>query len=200
MTSQITGKVRVKQGDCRDLTALVGGKFDAIITSPPYLNAIDYLRGHKLALVWLGYTIPVLRQIRAGSIGTENSGSTRHRRVADYSGLGDLISGISDLPVRQKSIINKYAIDAEAMLREMRAVIAPGGRLVLVLADSVVRGVEVPSSKIFSEIAHRIGFKTIDRVVREIPAAKRYLPIAGETSSLARRMRYESIETFRVAD
>lgn len=197
LSFSVTGAVSVSRGDCRNLTRFEADQFDAIITSPPYLNAIDYLRGHKLALVWLGYTIPTLREIRAGSIGTERSGSTQHNRISDYRSLGDLVSNVTGLPVRQRSIVSKYAYDAEEMIMQMRRVIAPGGALVLVLADSVVRGVEVPSSKIFSGIANQFGFKTVEKTVREIPSTRRYLPIAGETGSLARRMRYETVETFR---
>lgn len=200
ISEDLPGRVEVYHGDCRDIKSLVTSKFDAIITSPPYLNAIDYLRGHKLALVWIGYTIPMLRAIRSGSIGTEKSGSTRIRKTPDYPDLQAVVSDLSELPVRQRSIVNRYAYDAELMLKEMREMVGPQGKLVLVLADSVVRGVEVPSSRIFSEIAHRCGFLTEDKVVREIPAARRYLPIAGETGSLAGRMRYESVETFTVVE
>jgi hypothetical protein len=62
---------RVNAGDCRDVAAVRSKSIDAVITSPPYLNAIDYLRGHKFSLVWMGHTIPQLRDIRAVSIGTE---------------------------------------------------------------------------------------------------------------------------------
>ena len=41
--------------------------------SPPYLTAIDYLRGHRLALVWFGSGILDQRSVRAGSIGAESS-------------------------------------------------------------------------------------------------------------------------------
>lgn len=200
LTERVSGDVQVRQGDCRNLGSLADNKFDAIITSPPYLNAIDYLRGHKLALVWLGYSIPMIREIRSESVGTERSRSTRHKRVAEYSGLKTWVPEISSLPVRQMSIVNKYAYDADAMIREMRQVIAPHGRLVLVLADSVVRGIEVPSSNIFSGIAQKFGFRSVEKIVREIPASRRYLPFAGETGTLARRMRFESVETFMVAN
>ncbi|MEA9581617.1 hypothetical protein VC218_22840 [Xanthomonas nasturtii] len=197
LKDEVPGEVKVSRGDCRDLSQFVNKKFDAIVTSPPYLNAIDYLRGHKLALIWLGYTIPKLREIRSGGIGTERSGSTRHHRVLDHPALSRLVPGIDNLPVRQRSIVNKYAYDAEEMLAQMHKVISSNGLLVLVLADSVVRGVEVPSSKIFSGIANGMGFKTVEKITREIPSTRRYLPIAGEISPLAKRMRYESVETFR---
>ena len=40
------GLVTVCMGDARDMRTLDDGVVDAVITSPPYLNAIDYLRGH----------------------------------------------------------------------------------------------------------------------------------------------------------
>jgi hypothetical protein len=70
---QLRAQVVVNLGDARKARAISDGAIDAIITSPPYLNAIDYLRGHRLALVWLGYGIRELRFIRSASVGTEQT-------------------------------------------------------------------------------------------------------------------------------
>jgi hypothetical protein len=35
---------------------------DLIFTSPPHLNAIDYLRCSKFSLVWMGHSIAALRE------------------------------------------------------------------------------------------------------------------------------------------
>ncbi len=48
-------KSLVYRGDARNLRRMNRGSVDLVITSPPYVNAIDYLRGHRLSLVWLGY-------------------------------------------------------------------------------------------------------------------------------------------------
>ncbi|MBF8284316.1 MAG: hypothetical protein HW378_3231 [Anaerolineales bacterium] len=48
-----TGQVAIQTGDTRRL-ALADDSVDLIITSPPYANAIDYMRAHKFSLVWLG--------------------------------------------------------------------------------------------------------------------------------------------------
>ena len=45
---------KVELGDARKLSAVENASIDAVLTSPPYLNAIDYLRGHRMSLVWLG--------------------------------------------------------------------------------------------------------------------------------------------------
>ena len=57
-------------GDARSLP-LPDCNVDLVITSPPYLNAIDYLRGHKLSLVWMGHTVADVREIRATNVGSE---------------------------------------------------------------------------------------------------------------------------------
>lgn len=49
----------VKRGDARELR-IADESVDAIITSPPYMNAIDYMRGHRLSLVWLGAHSPYI--------------------------------------------------------------------------------------------------------------------------------------------
>lgn len=54
---KLFGKVQVDRGDARHLSRVKSNSIDSIITSPPYLNALDYMRGHKLSLVWLGYKI-----------------------------------------------------------------------------------------------------------------------------------------------
>ncbi|UYB51918.1 hypothetical protein OCJ37_18400 [Xanthomonas sp. AM6] len=190
------GQADVYKGDCRALTKMGIGKVDAIFTSPPYLNAIDYLRGHKLALTWLGYTIPDLRKIRANSVGTERSGKNRHFDVFMFPGIENIIPDIGQLPRRQQTIICKYASDAHDVMRQMRSALKPGGRLVLVLADSMVRGVEVRSSDLFSWLAEKEGFVSISRQTREIPGGRRYLPISSPGSIIENRMRKESVEAF----
>lgn len=43
-------------GDAR-LMPLADGVVDLIVTSPPYANAIDYMRAHKFSLVWFGESV-----------------------------------------------------------------------------------------------------------------------------------------------
>ncbi|RYE50833.1 MAG: hypothetical protein EOP48_19150 [Sphingobacteriales bacterium] len=66
-----SGKINVKADDARELKTVPDKSIDCIITSPPYLNAVDYFRGHRLSLIWMGYTINEIRQLRAKSIGLE---------------------------------------------------------------------------------------------------------------------------------
>src|SRR5258705_6512964 len=62
------GKASLNLGDARNLP-LASKSIDLVITSPPYLNAIDYMRCHKFSLIWMGYSIEHLRGIRSTNIG-----------------------------------------------------------------------------------------------------------------------------------
>ena len=57
------GSVEIVRGDSRALD-LANSSVDLVLTSPPYLNAIDYMRGHRMSLVWLGHSLRTLRMIR----------------------------------------------------------------------------------------------------------------------------------------
>src|SRR5262249_23182290 len=67
------GNVDIRLGDARSLKSIENAMIDVVLTSPPYLNAIDYMRGHRLALVWLGYRLSALKRIRSDSIGAERA-------------------------------------------------------------------------------------------------------------------------------
>src|SRR5205807_82268 len=60
----------MKLGDARKLE-VADSSIDLVLTSPPYLNAIDYIRCSKFSLVWMGYRVRQLRHIRGESVGAE---------------------------------------------------------------------------------------------------------------------------------
>jgi hypothetical protein len=90
----------VSLGYARRLDRLGDAAVDAIITSPPYLNAIDYLRGHRLALVWLGYRLAALRAIRAASVGAERM----LEREADRAALPALLPALGPIEALPRSV------------------------------------------------------------------------------------------------
>jgi SAM-dependent methyltransferase len=187
----------VRNGDCRNLPNLPDASIDAIVTSPPYLNAIDYLRGHKLSLVWMGHTIPSLRDVRADAIGTERVGRVGPMRKNYLPGLEDTVASIRRLPGRQRAIVHRYANDANRMLAEMRRVVTDRGRLVFVLADSCLRGVGVSNSEVFAWLAEKNKFTLIAEERRDIPHGRRYLPINTDSLSLSKRMKRETVQLYR---
>ena len=192
---RIRERADVRLGDARTLDDVEDASIDLVLTSPPYLNAIDYLRGHRLALVWLGHDIGSLRAVRAGSVGTERALPDADARfdVARFV----LDSGASPLASRHRGWIRRYAADMTAVLRQLVRVVKRSGRVVLVLGNSFLRGTTIDNAGLVESLARSIGFETTGRDEREIPARRRYLPPPGPgAGALDARMRTETVLTF----
>ncbi len=64
-----------------NLCACADQSIDLAVTSPPYLNAVDYPRTHQLETYWLGLASGSLRDLKAQHIGTEVVSSRDCKRL-----------------------------------------------------------------------------------------------------------------------
>jgi len=191
-------RARVRNGDARKLQ-LKDKSIDIVITSPPYLNAIDYLRGHKLSLVWMGHSIKEIRHIRTTNIGTENSYRCDSQKEKYLKALIKKGS-INKLTERTKRILLKYADDMNAVISEISRVLSENGRAVFVIGDSTVRGVFIRNSELIKNLATENGLSLQSSTRRRLPEKRRYLPPPNHKKSgteLQRRMSEEVILKFR---
>ena len=189
----IQGQADIRSGDARTLEDVGDDCIDLVLTSPPYLNAIDYLRGHRLALVWLGHTLGPLRQTRSSSVGAERSAAgDAPLNVSAY-----IAESGSTIASRHRGWIRRYAFDMDAVLRQVGRVTKRTGRVVLVLGNSFLRGATIDNAGLIEALAKRIGFDLLERNVRDIPARRRYLPPPSDgNTALDARMRTETVLTF----
>jgi len=184
-------------GDARNLP-LNDASVDMVLTSPPYLNAIDYMRCSKFSLVWMGHSIGDLRRIRSQGIGTElgKRGSIDDREVLGI--LSDLRLRPA-LELRDEAVLVRYIEDMRRAFREVYRVLRPGGRAVYVVGENTIRGTYIRNSVIVSGLAALSGLRLRERRVRALPANRRYLPPPSrekKTAALDARMRHEFVLTF----
>ncbi len=179
---------QVGLGDARALT-LADASADAILTSPPYLNAIDYMRGHRMSLVWLGHRLSDLRRIRSDAIGAERGLDAEIAvREEVKAALGDL----TDLPGRHRGMVDRYVVDAVGLAREIKRVLKPGGVTTLVVGNSCLKQVFIKNSAAVAKALELEGLTFVSEEERTLPSSSRYLP-TSEGSSLANRMRTETV-------
>ncbi|MFJ4504080.1 hypothetical protein [Streptomyces sp. NPDC088864] len=165
---------------------------DAVMTSPPYLVAIDYLRGHRMSLVWMGYTIEYLRGLRSSNIGSQR-GAAASEEVERVRHLA--LSGV--LAERELRLLNRYISDMMGVIFEISRVLRVGGLATFVIADARLKGASVSVEKIVMELCGYAGLGAVDRLCREIPANRRYLPPPRESGgAMDMRMREEIILQF----
>jgi len=186
----IRGTARIELADARRLP-LEHGCIDAVITSPPYLNAIDYMRGHRLALIWMGFNLDELARVRSVSIGAEAALKAHSELVLPPFEITTRLS-------RSKAqIVERYRTDIYRLMIEMRRVVKPGGQVLVVVGNSNIAGVPVSNADINHASATQVGFTLINRFDRALPPQSRYLPTPkGDSTALGRRMRTETVLTF----
>jgi DNA modification methylase len=192
------GNASIDLGDARRLRQVRDRTVDAIVTSPPYLNAIDYLRGHRLALVWLAHRVGDLRVVRAESIGTERGPSNPDRDAPLIEEMTSGLKGTEGLPTRFRGMLGRYAGDMAAMMAEAHRVSRPGGTATLVMGDSTVRGIFIENSRIVKAAARRAGFRFQSQVRRQLQPGRRHLPPPDHAGrpELSKRMSVETIVSF----
>jgi SAM-dependent methyltransferase len=183
-------EVTLRRADARSME-LASGTMDHIVTSPPYLTAIDYMRAHRMSLVWMGYSIAYLRELRGVSIGSERSGNGDITAVLPYSLQ-------LRLTPRARAVISRYSADMTAVLEEALRVLRTGGTLTLVLGTATVDGVRIPIPSLVDRLATNVGFTRIRRHQRRLPATRRYLPPPEHPgSALSKRLKYEVVAGYR---
>jgi len=188
---RIRGEARIAIGDVRELHERPGW-FDMAVTSPPYLNAIDYLRGHRLSLIWMGYPLRELSEVRSQQVGAERAAP---RGPVDVRGFVSASTG-PGLSDRHMGWLRRYASDMLKVMENLRRVVRRGGSIVIVVGNSAIRGVTVDNAGIVEECATRVHLTLCAREDREIPARRRYLPPPRPGSALGQRMRKETVLVF----
>lgn len=187
----------ITHGDSRALR-FENNYFDMVITSPPYLNAIDYLRGHKLSLVWMKKSIEKIREIRSSNIGAELQEAMPEQDHIKHA----LIAATDEheLPPRYKGFLIRYINDMDRVSSEIYRVLKPGGTVVYVIGDCTTKGIFVRNSEAIKKISEYHGLETVLQEERLLPENRRYLPPPennGSGNQLQARMRKEIIMTMR---
>ena len=192
------GNASVELGDARDMSKVHAKTVDLVLTSPPYLNAIDYMRGHRMSLVWFGHRVRDLRLIRSVNIGAERAADGVDSDVQEpVRGIVRAMCGNGELGRRRRRMVVRYAGDLLRMMAEIARVLRAGGQAILVVGNSCLKGTFVHNAAGVSEAARFVGLQWIHQEERDLPSRNRYLPTpVGRDAPLGKRMRTESILTF----
>jgi len=191
-------KAEVRRGDARAIP-LEDNSVDLVITSPPYLNAIDYLRGHKLSLVWMGHQIDELRELRAGNIGSERFDNSKV--MASYRLTAEKVVGsFADLPTRAQAMLTQYFGDMDQVLGEISRILKRRSTAVIVVGNSTIRGIFINNSRVLTLLARSNGLRLASACRRPLQENRRYLPPPNHKNAgvmLRSRMNEEVILTFK---
>ncbi len=160
-------KAEVAQADARELHQVPPRSVNLIVTSPPYPGVYDYLDHHLHRIRWLGLSPDPLARLEIGA-----------RR--EYKRLGLL--GAS----------RRWQDEMGAALREMRRVLTPDGRAVVVVADSVVERKALHADVELQRTAGKNGLEVV-----ALASQPRPLFLHGAERAFAERARREHVAILR---
>ena len=135
--------------------------FDLALTSPPYVNAVDYPRTHQLEMYWLGFAQDSLTTLKKQNVGTESVSATHYKRRHEI-GVPEadrVMANIFEADPRRAFIAFKYLDDMRKNLIEVYKVLREGGRYIIVVGNNRIRGQLFENWKYLMPIAEDIGFE-----------------------------------------
>ena len=191
------GASRIIASDARDLP-LPDASVDLIVTSPPYANALDYMRAHKFSLAWLGDPIPSLTGLRAKYIGSE-SGRAEQTGAADLPpSVESVVEQLAAKDAAKSRVLRRYFADMSAAIGEMARVLRPGAAAIIVVGPSTMRGVLVPTHSCLADLASQAGLDVVNVAARNLDRDRRMMPArngnqAATAAGIERRMHTEYI-------
>lgn len=196
------GDCRIVAGDARSLP-LPDCSVDLIVTSPPYANALDYMRAHKFSLAWLGDPIPSLTKLRREYIGSESSGGPAASSANPLpEKVEAVVKIIAESDATKSRVLRRYFVDMSASISEMQRVLRPGSAAVIVVGPSTMRGILVPTHECLADLATQAGFDVVRVAPRNLDRDRRMMPARnfertssghGEATGIERRMHTEYV-------
>ena len=165
--------------DARDID-LSAESVDLVVTSPPYINALNYVRATKYSLYWLRWPQKSKKDITTEYIGTDRGSTdefvTRLEHSTQSSTANDQISKIAKNNERMAGIVHKFVDDMLTTIEEIHRVLKSGSECVIIIGDSDIRDVHVETHRILNELAEYTGFKINQTIPRRLDNYKRSLP------------------------
>ena len=119
-------------GDARWIDRDVEGSFHLVLSSPPYAGTYDYVDHHRLRLRWLDLSSEEMERYELGS-----------RRQLSSLMWSEAVRCMED--------------DMTTVLRAARSMLLPKGRVVLLMADSVVGSEPVWAEPLIKRCGERAG-------------------------------------------
>jgi len=144
---------------------------DFVITSPPYLNNLDYTMQTRLELFFLDFVKDMneLRKLRKRMIISDAKAMYKdikdHEMIASFPSVQSIVEQLRER-LKDKNwgwdyafMTAQYFGGMYRTLRQVRDLIKPGARLIVVVGESAHSGVFVPVPKIIGELGMAVGYE-----------------------------------------
>ena len=173
--ASVESSVRILEGDSiQMLSRLDSDSIGFVLTSPPYLNAVDYPRAHKFSQWWLSPLTSPLSRSKYIGLRPSKMDRTKNSLVEVDPQLANLFSSFQDMPIYGH--ISSYVTDMVKVIDQLYRVLTSGAKVAFVVANNVIGGKVFPVSEIIEELLKRSGFSSVETTRRSIKNTRRRYP------------------------
>ncbi len=190
LATPVTGPTpEVVAGDARQLP-FEDDAFDCVITSPPYLNGVDYSKIYGLELSLLFGENAAL-EYRRSALRSFIERDARTARESEDAKIAErcLRKSESELAAGVPDIALAYLTDMTRAFRETKRVLRGGGKAAFVVGNAVLSGAYVAVDEVFALIALELGFGKAKIVV----GSERVADVSTERGAERRRVRESAV-------
>ena len=147
---------------------------DLLVTSPPYLNNYHYNRNTRPHLYWLGFLSAPdeLKRLEVLNFGTywQNAREAHTGELEEQVSDPEIQAAIAEVRSRnpEKGIYGgngwanyaaRYFNDCGRFVAGAKWCLRPGGTALVVIGNSILQGVSIPTDHFLAAIAERLGLK-----------------------------------------
>ncbi|MBI2928742.1 MAG: hypothetical protein HYY24_24020 [Verrucomicrobia bacterium] len=149
-----------------------------VLTSPPYFNAVDYPRAHRMSVCWMNGHAPAELASRQDYIGLHRA--TGFDSTA-WLGEHPEVKRLVPRPILNDEALGRrlagFFADLEKVLQEIWRLLRPGGHAVFVIGDNVIKAQRVASHAALLELGQSVGLRKRQASPREIVSLRRRYPV-----------------------
>lgn len=155
--------------------------FDLVITSPPYMNGLDYVMNYKIEMAWLDFTkeskdakkvkdsLVVCDNVSKGLIKKFSQANSKYTNRWVENIKINITKNIErrgnyrrpDMPY----IVHKYFDDMYKVMKFVTKSLGHNGRFILVVGDSLIADVYVPTDLMLAKIGMELGL-SVEKIER----------------------------------
>ena len=190
--ASIESSATIIEGDAVNrLSMLDSDSISFVLTSPPYLNAIDYPRAHKFSQWWLSPNTTPLGRTEYLGLRQYTLKQSIEDYLSKFPALYDALAPFRNIPIYRT--ISRYVTDLAAVIDQLRRLVKSRGRVVMVVADNVIAGTVLPVSIIIENLLKHNGFSSIVATDRTIKNTRRRYPFG--VNGFSGTMKHEYLVT-----
>lgn len=197
------GEVEVRRADAREFSAVCSEanmRPSMVVTSPPYCNAIEYSRRHRLEYEWLGlFNYEGVSDPRNERIETSRdyigSRTTLQETLeeldeAPHEEIEQLLSNIEKENETKANLLREYFLDAYDWIDQVYKALPEHGLFVLIIGPSTSYGHTVNTPKFLSDIAQETGFVVESEQAYKLKNNKMQYPTDGATTEMEKLIHF----------